>query len=224
MPGRCGIPSVDGMVVLLADPPIARIPVRDCGDPLVDLAEYGIAYSGPSPSGAFVRAGLAERLAAAQESLPADVRLVVNEGHRSSREQARILARYARTLRAQYPGIDELTLRRMSSRFVAPLDVAPHVAAAAVDLTLADANGPRWMGTPIDATPEESRDACVFAATTIGPEARANRDLLARVLGAAGLVNYPTEWWHWSYGDRYWAYVTGADHAVYGAIDASRAA
>jgi hypothetical protein len=23
-------------------------------------------------------------------------------------------------------------------------------------------------------------------------------------LTAAGMVNYPTEWWHWSYGDRYW--------------------
>ncbi len=34
---------------------------------------------------------------------------------------------------------------------------------------------------------------------------------------AAGFVNYPTEWWHWSYGDRYWALLTGSPHAVYGA-------
>jgi D-alanyl-D-alanine dipeptidase len=38
------------------------------------------------------------------------------------------------------------------------------------------------------------------------------------VLSAQGLVNYPTEWWHWSYGDRYWALVTGAPHAPYGPI------
>jgi D-alanyl-D-alanine dipeptidase len=31
-------------------------------------------------------------------------------------------------------------------------------------------------------------------------------------------VNYPTEWWHWSHGDRYWAFVTGADAAFYGEI------
>ena len=37
---------------------------------------------------------------------------------------------------------------------------------------------------------------------------------------AAGLVNYPTEWWHWSYGERYWAFSAGADHAVYGPIEA----
>ena len=32
------------------------------------------------------------------------------------------------------------------------------------------------------------------------------------------LVNYPTEWCHWSYGDRYWALMTGATAAVYGPV------
>ena len=66
------------------------------------------------------------------------------------------------------------------------------------------------LGTPIDATPEQSGGRCYFAADGISREARANRDLLARVLGREGLVNYPTEWWHY-YGDRYWALATGAD-------------
>ena len=39
-------------------------------------------------------------------------------------------------------------------------------------------------------------------------------------VNAAGLVNYPTEWWHWSYGDRYWALATGADRAMYGPVTA----
>ena len=38
------------------------------------------------------------------------------------------------------------------------------------------------------------------------------------MLGGAGLVNYPTEWWHWSYGDRYWALLTGAPAALYGPV------
>jgi D-alanyl-D-alanine dipeptidase len=33
-------------------------------------------------------------------------------------------------------------------------------------------------------------------------------------------VNYPTEWWHWSHGDRYWALLTGAEAALYGPVDA----
>ena len=54
--------------------------------------------------------------------------------------------------------------------------------------------------------------------------ARAARDLLARALTDAGLVNYPTEWWHWSFGDRYWALVTGAPVALYGPVDAGAVA
>ena len=29
-------------------------------------------------------------------------------------------------------------------------------------------------------------------------------------------MNYPTEWWHWSFGDRYWALVTDSPTALYG--------
>ena len=37
----------------------------------------------------------------------------------------------------------------------------------------------------------------------------------------SGFVNYPTEWWHWSYGDRYWALTTGAAAALYGPVELS---
>ena len=59
---------------------------------------------------------------------------------------------------------------------------------------------------------------CYFDAPLAGRHARANRELLAQVLRGVGLVNYPTEWWHWSYGDRYWALMTGATAAVYGPV------
>jgi D-alanyl-D-alanine dipeptidase len=45
------------------------------------------------------------------------------------------------------------------------------------------------------------------------------RDLLSSVLNEAGLINYPTEWWHWSFGDRYWALRTGRPAALYGPVD-----
>ena len=103
--------------------------------------------------------------------------------------------------------------------------VAPHVAGAAVDLTLVDSAGRELdLGTPVDATPEQSEGACYFGAPQVSSHARADRELLARVLRGAGLVNYRTEWWHWSYGDRYWALVTGAPAALYGPVAADRAA
>jgi D-alanyl-D-alanine dipeptidase len=72
------------------------------------------------------------------------------------------------------------------------------------------------LGTPLDASPEESEGACCAQAANISAEARSHRAVLSTALTAAGLVNYPTEWWHWSYGDRYWALRTGAAAAHYG--------
>jgi D-alanyl-D-alanine dipeptidase len=198
------------MTILLADPVVHAVPVRDNGDPLVPLSF--------APH-VLVRAGLATRLIDARAALPSGVDLRVIEGHRSVADQRAIIDEYSRELRLLHPDADEPELTRLYSRFVAPLAVAPHVAGAAVDLTLVDDAGDElWMGTAVDATPEQSAGACWFDAE-VDETARQNRTVLADALGGAGLVNYPTEWWHWSYGDRYWALLTGADHAVYGPVE-----
>ena len=46
--------------------------------------------------------------------------------------------------------------------------------------------------------------------------ASANRQLLLSSMRAVGFVNYSHEWWHYSYGDRYWAFRTNAPAAIYG--------
>lgn len=73
------------------------------------------------------------------------------------------------------------------------------------------------MGTPVNATPEDSNGTCYFDAA-VSAEARWNRTVMAKALEEVGLVNCPTEWWHWSYGDRYWAMATGATAAIYGPL------
>ncbi|MFC7329770.1 M15 family metallopeptidase [Marinactinospora rubrisoli] len=210
---------------LLADPVVSDLPVRECGEPLVDLRDFGILCMNPGDVGGMrVRSSLGERLGKAQGALPDGIRFGVAQGHRSPEAQNEIIATYSDSLRLLHPDKDETEIARLSSRFVAPIAVAPHVAGAAVDLTLVDGRGqPLWMGTPIDATPEQSDGACYFDAPGIDSVARRNREIMADALGGHGLVNYPTEWWHWSYGDRYWAYVTSSPHAIYGPWPASGA-
>jgi D-alanyl-D-alanine dipeptidase len=204
------------MTILLSDPRVAGVPVLDCGEPLVALdASFG-------PARTTVRVGIADRLALAQDLLPRGLRLRVVEGHRSVSDQRAIIARYSAEVCRLRPGVSPHQLHHLVSRFVAPVEVAPHVAGAAVDLTLVDVTGDELdMGTAIDATPEQSDGACYFSAGNISPDARAHRRLLAAVLRPLGLVNYPTEWWHWSYGDRYWALLGEEPHAVYGPVEGS---
>jgi D-alanyl-D-alanine dipeptidase len=205
--------------VLLSDPRVAAVPVRDGGEPLTELDEsFG-------PSRALVRASVAWRLVLAREELPEGVGLRVVDGYRTAAAQRAIISSYAAELRMAHPAIGTPVLERLTSRFVAPMTVAPHVAGAAVDLTLVDsASRELDLGTPVDVTPEQSEGACYFDAPQVSGQPRANRDLLARVLQGAGLVNYPTEWWHWSYGDRYWALMNGAPAALYGPVAGDRGA
>lgn len=200
------------MTVLISDERITRIPAIESGEPLVDLYTRGISTQGHQ----FVRESLADRLVVADSFLPAGVRLHVVEGLRAIESQQEIYDGYKAELHQLNPGISDDEAHVLASRFVSPIEVAPHVAGAAVDLTLMGEHGPFDLGTPIDATPEQSNGACYFAATNISREARTNRALLADVLASAGLVNYPTEWWHWSFGDRYWAFVEEQEHAIYG--------
>ena len=201
------------MTILLSDPRVSAVPVRDVDELLVALDP------GFGPGKALVRRELAARLQSARAALPSGIYLRVVEGYRPAHQQQAIIERYSAEIRAVRPGIGEPELHILTSRYVAPLAVAPHVAGAAVDVTLADSSGRELdLGTPIDATPEQSGGRCYFAADGISREARANRDLLARVLCREGLVNYPTEWWHYSYGDRYWALATGAGAALYGPV------
>ncbi|MFD8571286.1 M15 family metallopeptidase [Streptomyces sp. NPDC059639] len=211
-------------IVLMSDPKIAAIPIADCAEPLLDARrEKTLAVDArqatPSDDSSFahVREGVLARLLEAQDLLPKDIRLLFIEGYRPPALQRAYFDEYATELRAAHPHWPQGRLRVAASRYVSPPEIAPHSAGAAVDLTLATTEGIELdMGTRVNASPEESAGACYTDADTISAEARSNRRLLAAALTAAGLVNYPTEWWHWSYGDRYWAHATGADGALYG--------
>jgi D-alanyl-D-alanine dipeptidase len=208
----------------MSDPVVAAIPVRESAEGLVDVRADGrllVDLRKQDPDGHFaqVREGVAGRLLAAQGSLPDGLRILFVEGYRPPALQRAYFEEYLAELRLGNPAASEQELFSAASRYVSPPDIAPHSAGAAVDLTLTTDDGAELdMGTRVNANPEESDGACFTGAHSISAQARANRDVLGRALAAAGLVNYPTEWWHWSYGDRYWALATGASAACYGPV------
>jgi D-alanyl-D-alanine dipeptidase len=211
-------------VVRLSDPRIAAVPVGECSEPLVDLQPVAPLLVDPrqaDPAGtdAHLRCGVIDRLVTAQSLLPRGIRLLIIEGYRPLATQERYFREYRDQLRRAHPDRSATALDEEASRYIAPPHVAPHVAGAAVDLTLCGDDGTELpMGSEVNATPESSAGRCYTDSVDITPAARRNRNLLSCALRAVQLLNYPSEWWHWSYGDRYWAFVSGAKTARYGPI------
>ncbi|MEV5528282.1 M15 family metallopeptidase [Streptomyces prunicolor] len=209
-------------IILMSDARVAAILVVECGEPLVDVSDVLLVDDRKNDTGAelHLRQGVLDRLLEAQALLPDGLRLLFVEGYRPPALQRRYFEGYGDELRAAHPDWPADRIRTAASRYVSPPEIAPHSAGAAVDLTLADADGRELdMGTPMNANPEQSDGACYTGADNITAAAAAHRAVLGKALGAAGLVNYPTEWWHWSYGDRYWALMSGAPAALYGPKD-----
>ncbi|MFJ7213424.1 hypothetical protein [Amycolatopsis sp. NPDC098790] len=84
-----------------------------------------------------------------------------------------------------------------------PFPAAAHPTGGAVDVTVSEVD---------DAL--RPLPACCTGA--VAPPGERTARLLASALVAAGLVNYPAHWWHWSYGDPFWAWVNQAPFARYG--------
>jgi D-alanyl-D-alanine dipeptidase len=70
-------------------------------------------------------------------------------------------------------------------------------------------------------SPYDLHDPAGFytAAPLLSDEAKKTRRILAEALNPAGLTNYPSEYWHWSFGDQGWAYRGGLSNAIYGQIE-----
>ncbi|MEV6522827.1 M15 family metallopeptidase [Longispora sp. NPDC051575] len=211
-------------MILLSDPRVAAVPLRDNGEALVDLREVPDLLVDPrlaDPAGAYahLRENAVDRLLAAQRALPDGLRLLVVEGYRPLGLQKTYFDGYRDELRLSYPDWDPARLHVEASKYVSPPEVAPHSTGGTVDLTLCTAEGVELdMGTLVNDSPLASGDAC-FTGSAVSAAARGNRDVLGTVLGAAGFVNYPTEWWHWSFGDRYWALSTRAAATRYGPVE-----
>lgn len=204
---------------------LRHVPIRECGEEMVDFLDLCPALRLDRPRFTYRRETLARRrvaemLCAAQQNLPDGYHLAVVEGWRAPHIQKRMYLGVWRRAQTMHPDWSEVKLRRYVNRYTAPYDAKnvppPHSTGGAVDVILVRADG-----SPYDHTTPFKRldDKCfAFDAPGLSEEARTTRRILAEALLPTGLTNYPSEYWHWSFGDQGWAYRGGHEAAVYGPI------
>ena len=151
--------------------------------------------------------------------LPSNLRLVISEAYRPLKRQRLLWQRIETQMRHDFPTADEQRIRDLCENFVANPDDgigSGHQAACALDVTLCTTDGTFLeMGTAMHEFNEKTQ-------TIVGglpPQIIENRHILVNAMHRAGFINYPAEWWHYSYGDHQWAWLTQKSHAIFGPID-----
>lgn len=218
---------------LIADPAIIQIPVKENNEPLINIKDLGEIVVGPSPEVpnnydyTQMRQSVYLKLFEAQKKLPSGLHFCLYEAYRSiSLQKTLFEKRYAR-IKQLHPHWSAKEIFLETTRLVSPVtnldqsnNVPPHSTGGAIDVYLVDDRGQYVpMGLhPKDWMQDHDGSLSLTASTKINTEEAKNRKIMHDALSSVGFVNYPAEYWHWSYGDRYWAYYTQSAYAMYGSI------
>ena len=217
-----------------------KLPVADPSDePLVYLDDLficdskyyrwveqdGAALPGSSPS-IMCRKTVCEMIQKAEKLLPEGYRFVIYDAYRPIAVQQSLWDYFRAQKVKENPDatpeeIDYQTMFCVSFPSYNILLPSLHNTGGAVDLTIAGPDGKELdMGCEFDEftdrawttyyEPGEEGDG-------VNETARNNRRMLYNVMTSVGFTNFPSEWWHFDYGDEKWGLNT--DNApIYGGI------
>lgn len=217
------------------------IPIIECNEPLVSLrnlnplrfviiSEY---YRNRIPGAVeecYVREGLARLLSKAAKEMPAGWQFVIYDGWRPIKVQQSLYNSYYKMLVLKYPDKQPSELRALASKYVSlpsddPDKPSPHNTGGAIDLGIRNEREHDLdMGSRFDDFGTRSRTDYFELEAQKGvaaPEDRMcleNRRILYSLMIDVGFTNYPEEWWHYDYGNQFWAKLNREQNAMYGAI------
>lgn len=164
-----------------------------------------------------VREEVYHKLVEASQKLPKGYKLRILDAWRPFALQQELYTAYSAAIIEEFK-LEKCTeeqrkevLRRFVSEPVDDREVPPvHTTGGAVDLTILNPDGIELdMGTGFDAFTDRTYTAYFEEAhlqTRDEGLVKENRRLLYGVMTEAGFTNLPSEWWHFDYGDRFWAY------------------
>jgi D-alanyl-D-alanine dipeptidase len=218
---------------LINDPEVLAISIKENNEPPIDLKQQTAISFGPSPEimnntdYTKMRKTVYDKLIKAQASLPEGLRFCIYESYRSLALQDKLFKERYQVVKRIHLDWDHEQIFKETTKLVSPVvnldgskNIPPHSTGAAIDIYLIDAQGnPVDMGIhPKDWMSDLDGSLSQTDSQRISYEAEKNRQIMSDALEGVGFINYPTEYWHWSYGDKYWAYHTRHKYAKYGPV------
>jgi len=162
-----------------------------------------------------VRKKVYEMLLEAQKELREinpNLRLHITYGYRSMKIQTKKFLEILKEKSSVFYS-DPVNLYQKVHELIAVPDVAGHPTGGAVDLIIVDKND-----DSLDFGSKQydfSTNDCYVFSRNISEKSKRNRQLLRECMTDVGFAAYDGEWWHFSYGDKEWAFLTGKKYAKY---------
>jgi len=204
----------------IVDQAVKNITIQDSIEEMVDLetinnprikqlSTFHPRYMNTYKAFSQIRHGLYQKLLTMLEILPENMGIAYFEGFRPLAKQKEY---FDNKLQETLLTIQDKELAyQETAKLVSPFidNIPVHCTGAAIDMTLFQIVNNTYelidMGQ-FDVIFGVNAQQETFSVNT-NEQQRTNRLLLLQAATHAGLVNYGYEWWHYSFGDKAWAYV-----------------
>lgn len=185
---------------------IGVVRLKESYEPLVELVRHPkiIINSSTVEEPVLLRKKVALRLCKVADNLPENLYIKIYSAYRSRIKLYEIWKVELEKMERENPNLGRAELLlRLKHKVTSPnANMGNHDTGAAIDLALCDANG-----NELDfGTKYHDRNAHLV---TLTKEQKNNQKYIQKVMKSQDFVQQPGQWWHYSYGDRYWAAYKG---------------
>ncbi len=166
----------------------------------------------------WLRQGVIEKLNMAQKLLPEGYHLLIRDVFRTEKIVWDLYHLHLSNLKEKEPALTDKEVELKIRNIMAVPDdpVTPgHMTGGAIDIILADNNKQKiQLRVDEQVIPREEQDFTFCS--KLSPDILAKRRILHNAMIGVGFHNYFREFWHYSYGDAYWAVRRKNKVAIYG--------
>ncbi len=208
----------------IADVEIKSIPLTLAEEPFVDVATEKnpriqmLEAAERSPNASKMRQSLYERLEQTVRYLdelapsfgyrPGQVSIRVYEGLRDIQTQETLFNNKLAMIRKEHPELSLEDAEKETAKWISPYkdNIPVHSTGAAVDIRLWDEDSKQCLDMGLFGAIWGPNELAPTFSPGITDTQKKNRYYLLLAAAKADLTNYPYEYWHYSYGDKYASY------------------
>lgn len=188
--------------------------VRECYEPLVDLVAHPkIVYNEATiEKPVLLRRTVADKLYKVADKLPEDTYIKIYSAFRSRVALEKAWKAEIERIEKDNPNMLRGEVLALAKFKVTPpnTNMGGHETGAAIDMALCDKNG-----NDLDYGTKYHESSQAKSTVVLTEEQKQNRKYLRKLMKSFGFIQQPSQWWHYSYGDRYWAVYRGKRHAAF---------